>query len=268
MQTLIDQYGVGQLFWIVGSIFLLGMAKGGFPIGAIALPLLVLGWPNQAGAARQVAAFMLPLLCLMDVIAILFYRRHIQWRRILPLLPGTLAGVVLAAVLFLGRGPNTFVLSDRWLKLAIGIIGILFVAYQACRQTILRRLEKSHPSWRLATGFGVAAGVTSTVAHAAGPVAQMYFLPQNLDKMGLAATTAGFFFLLNLVKLVPYATSGQFQGSIIRLAVLVLPVIPVGVALGYGAVRWMKSETYRLFIYAILLGTSLLLVYRALAVDQ
>jgi hypothetical protein len=264
MQAIFDTYTTTQLTVIALSIFLLGMAKGGFPIGAIALPILVLIWPQEAGGAKQVAGFMLPMLCTMDLFAIAFYRRHIQWRRILPLVPAASVGVVVASLLFLFGDVTVVSLSDRWLKFMIGAIGILFVGYQASRKIILKKLEETRPGWRTASGFGFAAGITSTLAHAAGPVAQMYFLPQDMNKMALAAAMAGFFFLLNLIKLVPYATSGQFSGPVLLLGGMMLPIIPFGVVTGYLGVRAMRGHYYRLFIYAILLCSSTMLVYTAM----
>ena len=44
------QYGALDLFWIGLSLFLIGMSKGGFPVGNIALPILIFiikfGWPR------------------------------------------------------------------------------------------------------------------------------------------------------------------------------------------------------------------------------
>jgi uncharacterized membrane protein YfcA len=263
MHTILETYSTAELLGIALSIFLLGMAKGGFPIGAIALPMLVLIWPTEAGGAKQVAGFMLPMLCTMDIIAVTAYRRHVVWNRVLRLIPASIAGVALASVLFL-FGDTLVSLSDRWLKLMIGAIGILFVLYQSFRKLILKKLEGSRPSWKTAGVFGFVAGITSTLAHAGGPVAQMYFLPQDIPKMGLAGSMAAFFFLLNLIKVVPYAISGQFSGRVLLLGALVLPVIPLGVFAGYRAVRLMKGDSYRVFIYLVLLVTSTLLIAKAI----
>ncbi|MDT8391853.1 MAG: sulfite exporter TauE/SafE family protein [Lentisphaeria bacterium] len=264
MRTIFDIYSSTQLIWVAVSIFLMGMGKGGFPIGAVALPLLVLVWPEQAGDTKKVAAFMLPMLCVMDCFAVGFYRNHIDWRRVLPLVPMAVLGVATASVLFL-FGDSFVHLSDRWLKLMIGLIGLMFVAYQICRKLILNRLSDSEPTRRKAHGFGFSAGVTSTLAHAAAPLAQMYFLPQGLGKMTLAASMAGFFFILNLVKVIPYFFSGQFTREGMTLCAMMLPLIPVGVAAGFTSVRMMKGDTYRLFIHIILFCTSCVLIQRALA---
>ena len=93
----LSQYAVLDLFWIGLSLFLIGMSKGGFPVGAIALPILILVWPTQAQAARAAVGFMLPMLCLMDIVALSFYWRKIQWGRLIYLMPATILGVAVAA---------------------------------------------------------------------------------------------------------------------------------------------------------------------------
>jgi hypothetical protein len=42
------EYAALDLFWIGLSLFMIGMSKGGFPVGAIALPILILVWPARS----------------------------------------------------------------------------------------------------------------------------------------------------------------------------------------------------------------------------
>ena len=125
------QYNLSELFWIGLSLLLLGMGKGGFPVGTIALPILILVWPAQAHAARSAVGFMLPMLCLMDLVALLFYWRQVQWKRLRFLMPATILGVAVASVLFVSNEGALIAVSDQVLKLLIGLLGILFVGYFA-----------------------------------------------------------------------------------------------------------------------------------------
>jgi uncharacterized membrane protein YfcA len=258
------QYEVIDLFWIGLSLFLIGMGKGGFPVGAVALPILILVWPAQAQAARSAVGFMLPMLCLMDLVALGFYWRHVQWRRLIYLIPATLLGVGLASALFVSDGSALIAVSDRMLKILIGALGILFVIYFAAKKWIFRHIHEEHPNWKSGSGFGFAAGMTSTLAHAAGPVMQMYLLPQQLPKKQFAATTCAFFWMLNLVKLIPFALLGRIQADNLKLGVLLLPVIPFGVALGWWLTHRTSQKHYTLLIYSVLLFTSVLLILKAL----
>ena len=257
---------LADAYWIGASVFLLGMSKGGFPVGSIALPLLVLAWPEKQESARSAVGFMLPMLCVMDFVAILFYRRRIQWARLLPLVPGTLLGVAVGSVLFVSAESSLLAVSDRVLKLCIGMLGILFVLNFVAREWMMRRREgHARPGLAESSAFGLGAGLTSTLAHAAGPLISMYLLPQRLPKLQFAGTLVAYFWALNLVKMVPFLLMGRIEQTNLLLGAKLLPLVPLGVLAGYALVRVMRQRHYVAFIYVVLLVTSLTLVARALA---
>ncbi len=258
----LSAYSMPDLFWIGLSLFLTGMSKGGFPIGSIALPLLILMWPAQSDAARSAVGFMLPMLCLMDAVALLFYRRHVLWGRLVHLLPAALLGVAAASFLFVSD-TAVIAVSDKALKLLIGLLGILFVVYFAAKKWILNHIHASTPSWGKGSLFGFGAGVTSTLAHAAGPVVQMYLLPQHLDKKKFAGTGCAFFWMLNLMKVPPFAMMGRIQPEGLKLGAVLLPVIPLGVALGWWLTHKTEQKHYTALIYAVLLITSVTLIFKS-----
>lgn len=262
MMEFFTNYAAVDLFWIGLSLFLIGMSKGGFPVGTIALPILILMWPSQAQAAREAVGFMLPMLCLMDVVALTFYWRHVLWERLIYLLPATLLGVVVASFLFVSNEAAVAV-SDRMLKILIGVLGILFVVYFAARHWILQHIHAEEPNWSKGTLFGMAAGVTSTLAHAAGPVVQMYLLPQHLEKKKFAATSCAFFWLLNLVKLLPFSMMGRIRADNLKLGALLLPIIPLGVAFGWWLTHRTRQKHYTMLIYVVLFFTSVTLILKA-----
>lgn len=259
----LSQFSLIDLFWVGMSLFLIGMAKGGFPVGSIALPVLILVWPAQAQAARQAVSFMLPMLCLMDLVALTFYWRYVQWGRLIYLIPATLFGVAVASFLFVSDEAMVAV-SDRALKMLIGLLGVVFVIYFAAKRWILQHIHADQPNWAKGGVFGFAAGMTSTLAHAAGPVIQMYLLPQQLEKKKFAATGCAFFWMLNLVKLLPFSLMGRIEAQNLQLGALLLPVIPLGVAFGWWLTHKTQQKHYTLLIYAVLLVTSITLIFKAL----
>ena len=264
----LTEYSTSTAAAFILSVFLMGMGKGGFPAGVIALPLLVLVWPAQSEAARAAVAFILPLLCVMDAVAMCFYWRRVHWRRILPLVPGTVAGIAIASFFFLGDSTTAIIhVPDHALKLVIGLIGLSFVAYRAGRQWLFQRLDHAAaPGGGKSFAFGLGAGISSTLAHAAGPVLQMYLLPQRLPKLGFVASNVAFFFMLNLAKLLPFAVMGRFRRADLLLGANLVPVIPFGVAVGYVLVRLMRPQHYVVFIYAVLAITSTTLILKAFSV--
>jgi uncharacterized protein len=269
MLEYLTQYAWTEIAWIATSVFLMGVSKGGFPLGGLAMPILILIWPEQATAARSVVAFMLPLLCAMDAVSLIFYRKEVSWQAIAPLVPGTLVGVAIASVLFVSDTGALIALSDRVLKGLIGAIGILFVAFQMAKRWMLGRLteaaEMQKPGKVRSAVLGIAAGVLSTISHSAGPAAVIYFVPQQLGKLRLAGTMVAFFWGLNLIKLVPFGMLGRLEVGNLMLALWMAPVIPLGVGIGYGLVRILKEKYYVGLIYGALVITSGMLIHRAFA---
>lgn len=257
-----DLFSSIDLFWIGLGLFLTGMGKGGFPVGSIALPLLILVWPAQAQATRQAVGFMLPMLCAMDAVAMLFYWRHVQWHRVVYLIPAMLVGVTLAGFLFVSESALVAV-SDRMLKALIGVLGICFVVYFSAKKWILRHVHTAEPNWMNGSMFGFGAGVTSTLAHAAGPVMQMYLLPQQLEKRRFAATSCAFFWMMNLIKLIPFGVMGRLQTENLKLGLWMLPVLPIGVAFGWWLTRQTQHKHYMGLIYVVLMITSVSLIIKA-----
>lgn len=252
-----DSFFTAQWFGIALVIFIMGMSKGGFPISGITLPLLVLLWPEQGEAARSAVSFMLPLLCTMDLAGALMYRGHIAWHHIRKLTPGMLLGIVVASVFFVSE--QGLAVSDQVLKIVIGLVGLFFSG----SHFFAKKISFNNTPYRpLSFGFG--AGFTSTIAHAAGPVMQMYLLPCHLEKKVFAGTTVYFFLLLNLLKLIPFTLLGRFSAPQLLLDLKFLPIIPIGVLTGYFLVAVMKETQYILFIRLSLAITSLLLIIKAL----
>ena len=240
-------------------ILVMGMSKGGFPVSGMALPLLVLLWPEQGNAARSAVSFMLPLLCAMDIVGAWVYRNHVDWQQIRRLLPGMVWGVAIASLFFVSdRG---VAVSDSLLKLLIGVLGLGFALWHI----LGRPAPVGDSGGRRPLIYGAVAGLTSTIAHAAGPVMQMYLLPVGLSKQLFAGTTTFFFLILNGVKLIPFTLLGRFSTEQLIVNLWLLPLIPLGVLSGYMLVRVMEERHYVRFIQVSLAITSLLLIGKALA---
>src|SRR5688572_23581588 len=86
-------------FWIVAvaAVFMVGLSKSGLisSMGLIAVPLLALVMPP-----RDAAGMMLPLLLVMDVIAIWTYRRDANWTVLWIMIPGAMVGTIVGWVLW------------------------------------------------------------------------------------------------------------------------------------------------------------------------
>ncbi|MGI9203571.1 MAG: sulfite exporter TauE/SafE family protein [Woeseiaceae bacterium] len=239
------------LFYLaaVPAVLIYGMGKGGLggAAGAVSVPMMSLTIePVQA------AAILLPIICFMDLqVARLFWGKFdVASLRII--IPAALIGVAIGASL-LG------VLPAAGMRLTLGIIAVLFcVDYVARRRGEKQRLAPGPWSGRF---WGVIAGITSTHVHAGGPPISIYLLPKNLDKVILVGTFGVFFFVLNYVKLIPYAMLGQFDTRNLITSLILLPVAPIGVWLGYRFLHYFDQATIYRTIYAFLFITGLKLLY-------
>lgn len=262
---ILTTYPASGLAWIALALFLMGMSKGGFPVGSIAMPILILMWPEQTGAARAAVAFLLPMLCLMDIVSAVLYRTHIQWTRIRTMIPGSMVGVALAAALFISDQHALIHVTDAALRIAIGVLGLIFVVWHLANKWIRRHLAQAHvPGKQACFGYGMVAGITSSLAHAAGPVMQMVLLPQKLPKQEFAATMIGYFLFLNLLKMVPFSLMGRIQPQNLSLGLLMLPVIPLGVFSGFALMRVTRQHHYVALIYCALAVASFFLILNGL----
>ena len=79
----------------VPAVILLGLAKGGFAgLGVLGMPLMALTIPPV-----QAAAITLPILIVQDVVSVWAYRRAWDRTNLGILLPGAMAGIVVAYLL-------------------------------------------------------------------------------------------------------------------------------------------------------------------------
>ena len=236
------------------AILLTGIVKGGFGTGAggLAVPLM-----SIYIAPPEAAGIMLPILCAMDLFGLHAYRG--QWSRahLRAMLPGALLGI--------GAGAFAFgALPVNAIRLLLGLIAVLFALNSAFALTNRLAARLAKPGRVAGFVWGGASGFTSTLAHAGGPPFAIYMLPQRLDKTALAATSVMFFFIVNLVKLVPYGFLGQLNPGNLATALVFAPLAPLGIWLGVWLHRRTSEAAFYNVSYALLLLTGLKLIWDAL----
>ena len=244
------------LFYLaaIPAVLIVGISKGGFGggLGLVAVPLMAL-----VIAPTQAAAIMLPILCVMDMIALWGFRGHFDKRNLQILLP--------AAALGIGIGALTFqYLSDHHLKLMIGLVTLAF-----CGHWVKQQFSSTEPAPKSADigrgGFwGMMAGFTSFSVHAGGPPVSFYLLPQKLDKTLFVGTTVVFFATVNLIKLLPYGLLGLLPVGNLTTSLMLVHLAIIGVKLGlYLHSRINETWFYRL-CYGFLFLTGLKLSWEGL----
>lgn len=238
-------------FWIVAvlAVFIVALSKSGLvgSLGLVAVPLLSLVMP-----ARDAAGMMLPLLLVMDAIAIWTYRKDCNWRILRIMLPGAMLGTLIGWALWA-------VVSDAMVLLFVGVITLLFILDALL--PLRKKLEGLPPSKPWGAFWGAFAGFTSFISHTGGPPFQIYVLPQRLTPVNYAGTTAFFFAIVNTSKLVPYFFLGQLNVSNLGYAAILAPLAIVGVLVGVWLVRRISVKRFYQLTYWLVFLLALKLIY-------
>jgi uncharacterized membrane protein YfcA len=241
------------VFYLVAipGVLIAGVAKGGFGgLMVMAVPVMAL-----LRDPREVAAILLPILCVMDLFSVWKFRGYWDVANLRLLLPASLVGIAIGAASFHWLDANA-------LRLIIGVIALGFIANWWFKR---KRATAPHvPSNMQGYFWGMLAGFTSFSAHSGTAPASMYLLPQQLDKMRLAGTFAVFFAFVNYVKLVPYSFLDQLPVTNLTTSLVLLPVGYVGVKLGFWMHGRVSEKRYYQISYSLLFILSLKLLYDAL----
>jgi uncharacterized membrane protein YfcA len=241
-----------QYALIALSAFLVGLGKGGLPgVGNLTVVLAALVLPAKASVG-----ILLPILISADIIAVLVYRRHTEWRYIWKLTPWVIIGIVIGYFVF-SR------VDDAQVRFLIGFILLSMTGLHFYRKWTRRNLSEGdtlpqHPAF--IASAGMISGFATMVANAAGPVAALYFIASGLPKYAYIGTAAWFFLLVNLFK-VPFMihleiinfASMRFSASFMLFSVLGAVIAPF-------IVRHINQKVFEFLIWFFVIVGGLKLV--------
>ncbi|HEX2973788.1 MAG TPA: TSUP family transporter [Tepidisphaeraceae bacterium] len=165
------------------------------------------------------------------------------------LLPGTAVGVVLGGLLLWWFHQQKD-LVNALMRIEIGFESILMVGihwwrlYKGVQQRLMRE------PWRSGLTGGFAA-VSSTLAHAAGPVIAMYLLPLRLDRQVFVGASAVYFFMLNTAKLPAYFFAGQFAKAEVPFTLCFVPLVLGGALFGFWVNKHLSDKLFTKIVYSI-----------------
>jgi uncharacterized membrane protein YfcA len=228
------------------GILLIGLSKAGFAtgLGMLSTPLVA-----QALPARVAIGVVLPLLCLADLFTLAVYWKRWDARLVLWPLAGTALGIALATAF-------VTTISDLALRRSIGAIGLVLTLLLVVRNHFHPHAVY-RPAWWHGVLVGVAAGFSSTIAHAAGPVMALYLLAQRLEKDRFVATSGLFFTANNLLKVPPYVMTGLIDAATLALSLRYAAAVPVGIAAGWWANRHIPQRHFDAVVAGLMILTSL-----------
>jgi hypothetical protein len=232
------------------AVTFLGISKGGFiGLGVVAVPLLSL-----VVSPPRAAAMLLPILLAQDMVSVWVYHRDFSAWNLRVLIPGSIFGAALATL-------TAASVPDVAIKLAVGVIALLFVASRMAAPWLERHLPK--PGLVSGLFWGAASGFTSTLANAGSPPYQIHTLPQRLPKMTFVGTTSLFFAVTNLLKIPSYFALGQMTWANLSVGLALVPLAIATNFLGVFLVRRVSMEAFYRIAYVLILAIGLELVRSA-----
>jgi uncharacterized membrane protein YfcA len=237
-------FTLSALSWILASLaaVLIGFSK----TGILGVNLLIVVLMASVFPAKESVGIVLPLLSFADAFAVIFYRRHANWKLLVRLLPFAAGGIV-AGFFFMGR-----IRSEQ-----LGpIIGIIVLAMLGLSVFLQLRKDAPAPHGLLFAGFiGIMAGFTSMIANAAGPLMTIYLVAMKTEKKEFVGTAAWFFAVVNLFK-VPFSIQlGLITPQSFTFDLLLLPAVVAGAVGGFFLLKVIPQKVFNIVVL-VLAGAS------------
>jgi hypothetical protein len=238
------------LFYLVAvpAVILVGLSKGGLA-GALAM----LGVPMMSLAVPpiQAAGILLPILIAMDVFALWAYRHEWDVRNLLIMVPAAVVGIAVGWL-------TAEQVSDAHVRLIVGLVALGFTLSYWLGWP---RQGQTQANTVRGGAWGMLAGFTSFVSHAGGPPVQIYLLPQRMSPRLYVGTSVVFFWIVNWIKVVPYAMLGQLGSTNLMTSLVLAPLAPLSIFAAVKLIDRIESNAYYAITYFLLFVISLKLIW-------
>lgn len=249
---ILQSYHLTALQWLaIGfAVFLLGFSKSGIKgIGIIIIVVLAFVFGEKASTG-----ILLPMLVCADIIAVIYYNRHAQWKYIKKLIPSMIVGVLVGV--WIGNYISE-ILFKRLMAVII-IVSVIIMLFSENRKS--NTIPKSK-FFSITTGF--LAGFSTMIGNLAGPIANIYFLAMRFPKNEFIGTAAWLFFIINVFKLpFHFLVWKTVTVETLTLNSVLIPIAVIGFFIGARIVKLISNVNYRRFILFITAIGGIILLFR------
>jgi uncharacterized membrane protein YfcA len=215
------------------SALIIGLSKSGMKgmdMMNVTIMAIVFGGKASTG-------IVLPLLCIADVMAVIYYHRHAQWSHFWKLLPWMVLGILVGV--FLGKD-----LNESIFRKVMAFIIILTVAIMLLLE-FNKRLKVPNNRLFVAT-MGLISGFTTMFGNLAGAFSSIYFLAMRMVKNDFIGTAAWVFLVINFFKLpFQFIYWHNINLNTLKIDLMLLPALFIGFFCGIRIVSKIKDDTYR-----------------------
>lgn len=226
------------------------MSKTGIHgVGTLSVPILA-----YLFGARASTGVLLPVLCMADLMAVIYYRRELQFKNIAGLLPWTLVGLGVA----LAVGNQIPAGSFKTLMAACILFGLFVLVWSERKANVATVTSSKFYS----PVFGFMVGFATMIGNAAGPIVTVYLLSMRLKKIAFVSTGAWFVMIVNFTK-VPLQIWiwDNLDMATLLLGLTTLPFLALGATIGIQLVKILPEKQFRQSMIVLTLLATLMLLY-------
>lgn len=237
---------------LLGAL-LVGLGKGGLSgIGNLTVMIFA-----NVFAAKASVGILLPVLISADIIAVYWYRKHVQWQPLRFYMPWMAVGIVVGFF-------TLDYLNNQSMQVLIGAIILIMTALHFFRQwqqkrAILPRQSLSQ-SLSFAGGTGIVGGFATMVANAAGPISAIYLLAIRLPKLEFIATMAWCFFIANLIKIPFSVGAGLISKESLAISLPLMPAAIIGALTAPYIVKYIPQKLFETITWVFVIAGGIKLV--------
>jgi uncharacterized protein len=235
-------YSAGNWLLIALAAFVIGLSKAGLKgIDMLNVTIMAIVFGGKASTG-----IVLPLLCAADIMAVLYYHRHVQWKLFWRLVPWMMAGILIGV--FTGKD-----LNEALFRKIMAVIIMLTVIIMVTME--LRRTTTVPSNIFFTAGMGLVSGFTTMLGNLAGAFSNIYFLAMQLTKNDFIGTAAWVFLAMNFFKL-PFQVFYWKNITPVTLTtdLLLLPALITGFWAGLIIVARIKDDGYRKLVIVLTLA--------------
>ncbi len=230
---ILSAYSVGNLVLIFIAAFIIGLSKAGLKgmeMLNVTIMAIVFGGKASTG-------IVLPLLCVADLAAVIYYNRHAQWKHFWKLIPWMGAGILIGV--YTGKDLDETVF--RKVMALIIIVTVIIMVWLEIRKRV-----RVPTNWLFVSSTGLVAGFATMLGNLAGAFSNIYFLAMRMPKNDFIGTAAWVFLVINLFKL-PFQVLywKNINATSLLTDLYLLPALAFGFWAGLKIVTRIKDDNYR-----------------------
>ena len=241
LQWMFGDFTALQIAVLAIGAVIIGINKTAIP----ALGALVVVMFTQFFDPAVASAAVLPLLCVGDVLAVIWYRRSANWKFVLNLLPWALVGLLLGMVVV------RCISNTNMLGVVIGAIILGVQLLSLTKGKFQKKIDEWRGSIGMAATFGILAGFTTQVANAAGPVMAIYLVLMKFSKEEYIGSAAWYFLILNWLKLPLFALDGRLTLDVLKIVPGMVIFLIIGAAAGILLLKNISQKSFTRIIQVL-----------------